>query len=231
MEIESILQTFNNYGGIYFVYFVLFAIVFAESGLLIGFFLPGDSLLFTAGFLASQQFLGMDITILLVGFFVAAVLGDSVGYSFGKRVGPKLFTKEDSFWFHKKNLAKAQHFYEEHGKKTIVIARFLPVVRTFAPIVAGIGNMEYKTFVVFNIIGGVLWAVGLTIAGYFLGNLIPNIDHYLLPIIIGIIVLSVAPTAIHILKDEDQREQIMNLLRRLMGKQPVKIDPDPSEMK
>ena len=230
MELQSLLESFNNYGGIYFVYFILFAIVFAESGLLIGFFLPGDSLLFTAGFLASQNFLGMDITILLIGFFIAAVTGDSVGYAFGKRVGPKLFTKEDSFWFHKKNLAKAQHFYEEHGKKTIVIARFLPVVRTFAPIVAGIGNMDYKTFVAFNVIGGILWAIGLTVAGYFLGSLIPNIDHYLLPIIVGIIFLSIAPTAWHILKDEEQRIQIINLIRKMFKKEPIKNEPNPSEM-
>lgn len=230
MELQSLLETFNNYGGIYFVYFVLFAIVFAESGLLIGFFLPGDSLLFTAGFLASQQFLGIHFETLLIGFFIAAVTGDSVGYAFGKRVGPKLFTKEDSIWFHKKNLAKAQHFYEEHGKKTIVIARFLPVVRTFAPIVAGIGNMHYPTFILYNIIGGLLWAVGLTMAGYFLGSLIPNIDHYLLPIIIGIIFLSVAPTAYHILKDQEQRDAIMNFIRKAFGKKEMKIEENPSEM-
>ena len=194
------------------------------------FFLPGDSLLFTAGFLASQQFLGMHFETLLLGFFIAAVAGDSVGYAFGRKVGPKLFTKEDSIWFHKKNLAKAQHFYEQHGKKTIVIARFLPVVRTFAPIVAGIGNMHYKTFLAFNIIGGILWAVGLTMAGYFLGSLIPNIDHYLLPIIVGIIFISVVPTAYHLLKDPEQRESIMNFVRKATGKKEVKIDENPSEM-
>lgn len=231
MDIQHLLEVFNNVGGIYFVYFILFAIVFAESGLLIGFFLPGDSLLFTAGFLASQHFLGMDITVLLIGFLIAAIAGDSVGYAFSKKVGPKLFTKEDSFWFHKKNLAKAQHFYEQHGKKTIVIARFMPVVRTFAPIVAGIGNMNYQTFLAFNVIGGILWAIGLTIAGYFLGSLIPNIDHYLLPIVLGIIFLSIAPTAIHILKDEDQRREILKLINKLMGKKTVEENEHSSEMK
>lgn len=196
------------------------AVVFAESGLLIGFFLPGDSLLFTAGFLASQGFFDIKIIILLT--FMAAVAGDSVGYAFGKKVGPKLFTKEDSVIFHKKHLAKAQHFYEEYGKKTIVIARFLPVVRTFAPIVAGIGNMEYRSFITYNIVGGLLWAVGVTLAGYFLGNLIPDVDKYLLPIVILIIILSVAPTAIHILKDQEQREQISGMLSKFMKKKDTK---------
>lgn len=230
MDLENLLQTFNAFGGIYFVYFILFAIIFAESGLLIGFFLPGDSLLFTAGFLASQNFLGMQFETLLIGFFIAAVIGDSVGYAFGKRVGPKLFTREDSIWFHKKNLAKAQHFYEKHGKKTIVIARFMPLVRSFAPIIAGIGNMHYRTFLAYNIIGGLLWAVGLTTAGYFLGNLIPNIDHYLLPIVAGIIVLSVAPTVVHILKDEEQRNAISNLIRKWVGKPTKKVETNPDEM-
>lgn len=206
-------------------YFGIAAIVFAESGLLIGFFLPGDSLLFTAGFLASQGI--FNIWILCPLLFVAAVVGDSVGYAFGKRVGPKLFTREDSIWFHKKHIAKAQHFYENHGKKTIIIARFLPVVRTFAPIVAGIGTMEYKTFLMFNIIGGLLWAVGLTLAGFFLGQLIPDVDKYLIPIVIGIIILSVAPTAIHILKDEEQRTDIMNMIKKLMGK---KVEDNPEKM-
>lgn len=222
-DLFSIIKTVGLFGVV--------AIVFAESGLLIGFFLPGDSLLFTAGFLASQGF--FDIYLLATLCFVAAVVGDSVGYSFGKRVGPKLFTKEDSIWFHKKHLAKAQHFYEEHGRKTIVLARFLPVVRTFAPIVAGIGNMEYKTFLMFNIIGGFLWAVGLTVAGYLLGNIIPadQVDKYLLPIILGIIVLSVAPTAIHILKDQEQREAIINMVKKMFGMQTPKIDENPEEMK
>jgi membrane-associated protein len=207
------------------------AIVFAESGLLIGFFLPGDSLLFTAGFLASQGF--FNIYVLAGVCFVAAVVGDSVGYSFGKKMGPKLFTKEDSIWFHKKNLAKAQHFYEQHGRKTIILSRFLPVVRTFAPIVAGIGNMEYRTFLMFNVIGGFLWAVGLTVAGYLLGNIIPadKVDKYLLPIILGIIFLSIAPTALHILKDQEQRESIIAFVKKMLGMKTPKIDENPEEMK
>lgn len=187
-------------------YVGILAIVFAESGLLIGFFLPGDSLLFTAGFLASQNI--FNIWIIAIGTFIAAVVGDSVGYTFGHKVGRRLFHKKDSLFFHKDNLQKAEEFYEKHGKKTIILARFLPVVRTFAPIVAGIGNMEYSTFLSFNIIGGFLWAIGLSLTGYFLGSLIPDVDKYLLPIILVIIIISVAPTAIHILKDPKTRSKL-----------------------
>ncbi|OGK23326.1 hypothetical protein A3C25_06305 [Candidatus Roizmanbacteria bacterium RIFCSPHIGHO2_02_FULL_38_11] len=191
-------------------YLGIFAIVFAESGLLIGFFLPGDSLLFTAGFLASQGI--FDIRVLSLICFVGAVLGDSVGYTFGHKIGRRLFQRKDSLLFHKDNLMKAEKFYEKHGKKTIVIARFMPMIRTFAPIVAGVGNMEYKTFVSYNIIGGLLWGVGISVAGYYLGSLIPDVDKYLLPIIIVIILISVAPTAIHILKDPNHRKQLLSLL-------------------
>lgn len=181
-------------------YLGLFAIVFAESGLLVGAFLPGDSVLFTAGFLASQGILNIYILTLLM--FAAAVLGDSVGYTFGHKVGKRLFKREDSFFFHKKNLIRAQQFYEKHGGKTITIARFLPVVRTFAPIVAGMGDMPYRKFVFFNVIGAFLWAVCLPFAGYFLGNLIPNVDRYLLPIVALIVVASVAPTGYHIVREK-----------------------------
>lgn len=194
----------------------VWAVVFAESGLLIGFFLPGDSLLFTAGFLASQGF--FDITVLTLGFFLAAVLGDSTGYAFGHRVGRKLFQKKDSVLFHKDNLLKAQEFYEKHGRKTIILARFVPVVRTFAPIVAGMGDMKYQTFLTFNIIGGFLWAVGVTALGYILGNSIPDIDRYLLPIIALIIILSILPNAYHILKSESGRKQMISIFRLLLGK-------------
>ena len=130
-------------------------IVFAESGLFFGFFFPGDSLLFTAGFLASQNYL--NISILVFGAFICAVLGDSVGYWFGRKVGPKIFTKEDSIFFHKKHIERAQNFYNKYGNKTIFLARFVPIVRTFAPIVAGVGQMKYKNFLTYNIFGGFVW--------------------------------------------------------------------------
>lgn len=172
------------------------AIVFAESGLFFGFFLPGDSLLFTAGLLASQGYI--NIFWLFIGVFLAAVIGDNVGYAFGKKAGPKIFTREDSLFFHKKHIAKAQHFYEKYGSKTIVLARFVPVVRTFAPIVAGVGNMEYGKFVRFNLLGGFLWSFLLVDAGYFLGTVVPDIEKYILPIILAIIILSFIPAAVEI---------------------------------
>ena len=193
-------------------YLGVFAIIFAESGLFIGFFLPGDSLLFTAGFLASQGVFSLPL--LLVGCFLAAVIGDSVGYTFGRRVGPRLFQREDSVLFHKKNVYKAQEFYEKHGAKTIVIARFIPVVRSFAPIVAGIGNMRYGHFLTYNIVGGLLWAVGVLLAGYFLGSVIPDVDRYLLPIVVLIVVVSVAPAAYHMLKDAETGQSLLALARK-----------------
>ena len=192
-------------------YLGVFAILFAESGLFIGFFLPGDSLLFTAGFLASQQFL--NIWILSAIAFVGAVLGDSVGYAFGLRVGPKIFTKEDSFLFHRDHLERSRAFYLKHGKKTIILARFMPIVRTFAPILAGVGEMHYPTFLIYNVVGGALWAIGLSWLGYWLGSTIPNIDKYLLPIIVLIIFLSILPSIIHILRSKPDRERIILFLR------------------
>jgi membrane-associated protein len=171
----------------------LFLIVFAESGLLIGFFLPGDSLLFTAGLLASQDRFGLHLPILLVGCFIAAVLGDQVGYAFGKKAGPSLFRRENSRIFKQEYVHRTKSFFDHHGPKTIVIARFVPIVRTFAPILAGVGDMPYRVFVRYNVAGAFMWAVGLTTAGYVLGETIPNIDKYLLPIIAVIIVVSIVP--------------------------------------
>jgi membrane-associated protein len=185
-------------------YIGLFGIIFAESGLLIGFFLPGDSLLFTAGFLASQGFLNIYILIGLT--FIGAVLGDSVGYWFGKKTGNKIFTKEDSLLFKKDNIHKSEEFFKKHGAKAIVLARFVPIVRTFTPILAGVGTMHYKTFLKFNVVGGSLWTIGVSLLGYFLGNLIPNIDKYLLPIILLIIIISILPNVIHIVKSRKNKK-------------------------
>lgn len=195
-----------------FGYLGIFAIVFLESGLLIGFFFPGDSLLFTAGFLASQGYL--DITFLILGCFIFAVLGDSIGYYIGSKLGPKLFTKDNSIFFRKKYLERAQSFYDKHGGKTIILARFIPVIRAFAPVVAGAGKMNYKRFATFNLIGGVLWAVGVTSSGYFLGNMIPDVDKYLLPIIGLIIVASLLPALHHILVDAEIRASIIKRFKK-----------------
>ena len=180
-------------------YLGLFGIVFAESGLFLGFFLPGDSLLFTAGFLASQGY--GNIMLLLPVCFFAAVLGDSFGYAFGRKVGPRIFTREDSLFFRKEYITRTRAFYDRHGGKTLILARFLPVVRTFAPIFAGVGKMRYPTFFFYNLIGGFFWAVGLTVLGYTLGSVIPGIDRYLVPLVLGIIVISMLPPIIHIVRD------------------------------
>lgn len=214
-------------------YLIIFAIIFAESGLLIGFFLPGDSLLFTAGILASPaakgllQSLGVpaesaffSLPILLIGCFIAAVAGDSVGYTFGRRVGRRLFEREDSMLFSKKNIYRAQEFYEKHGGKAIVLARFVPIVRTFAPIVAGIGDMKYSRFVSFNVVGGLLWAVGVTVLGYLLGERIPpdQIDKYLIPLVVLIVLISVAPAIYHILKEPENRLALRQQVMKLLGR-------------
>lgn len=189
------------------------AIIFAESGLLVGFFLPGDSLLFTAGFLVQIGVLPFNIHLLVFILFVAAVLGDSVGYTFGRRVGRKLFDRPNSRLFKKGHLEKAEAFYEKFGSKTIIMARFIPVVRTFAPIVAGTARMSYKTFLSYNVIGGFLWAAGITYLGYFLGDIFTNrlgldIDQVILPAVAIIILISIAPPIYHILKDKKQRDSI-----------------------
>jgi len=166
-------------------------VVFAETGLFFGFFLPGDSLLFTAGFLASQH--QISFAWLLIGTFLAAVLGDTVGYAFGKKIGPTIFTKDNSLFFDKKHIARAQHFYEKYGKKTIILARFIPIIRTFAPVVAGIGNMTYRTFISFNIIGGLAWTELMLWLGFGFGSIIPNPDRYVIPAVLVIIVVSATP--------------------------------------
>ncbi len=189
------------------------AIIYAESGLLIGFFLPGDSLLFTAGFLVQQSIMHFDIHWLVVILFVAAVLGDSTGYAFGRRVGRRLFNRKQSIVFRQENLVKAEEFYQKHGAKTIIIARFVPVVRTFAPIVAGISKMRYQTFIIYNLIGGLLWAVGLTYLGYFAGDLITRTGINIEYVIFGIIFLSIAPPLAHILKEKKNRDAIRSILK------------------
>lgn len=183
-------------------YFGISFIVFAETGLFLGFFLPGDSLLFIAGLLASQGF--FSISAMILAIFISAVLGNIFGYEFGRRVGPKLFDKKDSLIFKKEHVLRTQAFFEEHGKKSLVLARFVPIVRTFMPILAGVGNMNFSSFLAYNIIGALLWTIGLTLGGYFLGEFIPNIDTYLLPIVIGIVVASFLPAAFHIYQEKNR---------------------------
>jgi len=190
-DLAQIIQTVGYIG--------LFAIVFAESGLFFGFFLPGDSLLLTAGLLASQG--KLDIGILLVILSVAAILGDNVGYWFGKKTGSRIFSRDESLLFRRKNLLAAQAFYERHGGKTIVLARFMPFIRTFAPIVAGAVEMPFRRFFTFNLVGALLWAVGVTLAGYYLGQTIPDIDRYFLVVVGAVILISALPAGIHMVKE------------------------------
>jgi membrane-associated protein len=185
-------------------------IIFAESGLLIGFFLPGDSLLFIAGFLSSDAGGNQlpPLPIVAGVAFVAAVLGDQVGFWFGRKVGPALFSRPDSRVFKQQHVTKAHAFFEKHGAKTIVLARFVPVVRTFAPIVAGVGKMHYRTFLMFNLLGGLLWAVGLTTLGYFMGQ-IDVVKNNIELAIVAIIAVSLLPVAIELIKHRREAKRAL----------------------
>lgn len=187
-------QSFLTHAGYLIAYIVIFSIVFAESGILIGFFLPGDSLLITLGVLAADGH--FNIGILFVLCALGAISGDSLGYAFGRKIGPALFDKPDSRFFKQENLRKAHQFYETYGNRTIVIARFVPFARTFAPILAGIGRMNYRHFLQYNVLGGIGWVGGILILGYTLGKTIPNVDQYVLLIVGAVLVLSVIPAVL-----------------------------------
>jgi len=210
LDPRFLIETFGIIG--------IVVIVFAESGLFFGFFLPGDSLLLTAGLFAYKGFLNIWLLVPLV--FIAAVLGDNVGYWFGRKTGPPLFNREESLFFKRKNLLAAKAFYEKHGGKTIILARFMPFIRTFAPIVAGAVEMDYKKFMIYNLVGGVLWGIGVTFAGYFLGSIFPPevLDRYFVVIVLVVIFLSVLPTAIHLW--QENREQIMGWVRGRLTSKP-----------
>lgn len=192
-DLIETLKLVANFGAL--GYFTMFFVVFAESGLFFGFFLPGDSLLFTAGLLASQGV--FNIMFLVPILVLGAILGDNAGYWTGRKLGKWLMAQKESFFFQKKHLIQAEKFYEKNGSKTLIIARFIPAIRTFAPIAAGIANMNYNNFFFNNVIGGTLWATGMTVGGYFLGRVIPNVDKYLLPIIAIIVFASLVPAVLH----------------------------------
>lgn len=186
-------------------------IVFIESGLLVGFFLPGDTLLFGAGLAASQGQFSIFWLITLV--IIAAVAGDNVGYGIGRRLGPRLFKKKDSILFRHEHLARAEKFYKRHGGKTIILARFTPIVRTFAPVVAGASKMPRARFFSFNIIGGVAWGAGMPLLGYWVGNKIPGLDKYIEIVLLGVVVVSIALGLFHILKDKDTRIKVWQKIK------------------
>lgn len=196
LHLDQHLTVFLQHYGAW-VYVLLFMIVFAETGLVVTPFLPGDSLLFVAGTLAAAG--GMDIRLLIVLLTIAAIAGDTVNYWFGNYVGPRVFTSENSRFLNRQHLERTHAFYERHGGKTIVIARFVPIIRTFAPFVAGVGKMPYPRFLAYNVIGGILWVVSLTLAGYYFGNL-PFVKNNLTLVILGIIVLSIMPGVVEYLR-------------------------------
>jgi len=191
-DVEGLVRT----GGLV----ALVVIVFVETGLLVGFFLPGDSLLVTAGIFAAHG--QLDLTLLNTTLSVAAIAGDSVGYGIGRRTGPKLFSRPDSLLFNRKHLVSAQEFYERHGAFTIFVARFMPIIRTFAPVVAGVGAMQYRKFIAYNVFGGIFWVLSMTLAGYFLGTLIPNIQEKIHVVIVIVIAVSLLPAVIKFISEK-----------------------------
>ncbi|HBY63843.1 MAG TPA: hypothetical protein DEH78_28795 [Solibacterales bacterium] len=198
---ERLLALLTTVFGGWYGYALLFAIVFAETGLLVGFFLPGDSLLFTVGVVAGAG--GLDIVTINIVLIVAAVVGDGVGYALGRKTGGAIFSRPDSRFFKREYVTRTHAFYEKHGGKTIVYARFIPIVRTFAPFIAGVGEMSYRRFLSFNLFGGIGWVVLMTTMGYFLGN-VPLVRRHFEKVIIGIILVSVMPVVIEVLKGRRQ---------------------------
>ena len=223
--------------GVIVVYCILFAIIFAESGLFFGFFLPGDSLLLTAGLFAYKgvvvdgEEVKLSLFILMPLLFVAAVLGDNVGYWFGRKVGPPLFKRPQSLLFRPKNLQAAKRFYDKHGGKTITIARFMPFIRTFVPIVAGAVSMEWRRFTFFNLFGGLIWAVGVLLAGYLLADAIPPdvLDAYFLVIVFAVIIVSMMPALIHLWRSE--RHEIFALIKTKILRRPAVKKDEPESKK
>lgn len=196
------LEELIRWGG----YAVLTAIVFAETGLLIGFFLPGDSLLVTAGIIAATG--ELNIVVLNLLLMAAAIIGDSVGYAVGRKAGPRIFTREKSLFFARDHLLRTRAFYEKHGGKTIVLARFIPFARTFAPVVAGVGAMSYRRFVAYNVFGGIGWVASMTLIGYFLGNAIPDIEKHIHKVVAIVIFLSILPVIVEIAKARLRRSRV-----------------------
>jgi len=196
-------QSIIHYGGLT----LLVIVVFAETGIMMGFFLPGDSLLFTAGLLTATGFLDHSIYTVLFSVTLAAILGDSFGYYVGSKMGKALFKKKESWLFKPEYVTITKQFYDKHGGKALILGRFLPIIRTFAPILAGVVNLEYSKFIVYNVIGGVLWVFSLIITGYFLGIWVPNIKEYLEYIIIFMIIVTTIPVVRTFLKERKEAKK------------------------
>lgn len=219
-DVTSLLGNFGVSFGFDLIEFItglgilaIVFVIFAESGLLVGFFLPGDSLLFTAGVLVQSGVLNVNIHLFVFLLIIAAVLGNSTGYWFGRKVGPRLFTRPNSKFFKQENITKSKEFYDKYGPVAIILTRFVPIVRTFAPIVAGVSKMDYRKFMIYNVVGAILWAGGVTYMGYFLGVIFEraglDIDTVILPIILVILVVSMLPPIIHVLKEKKNREMLI----------------------
>lgn len=204
LDFTELIQT----GGL----LVLALIIFAESGMMVGFFFPGDTLLFSAGILAAAGQLPIIWTIVVIA--VAAIIGDNTGYHIGRKLGPRLFKKEDGIIFRHDFIMKTERFYERHGTKTMLVAHFIPVVRSFAPVTAGAGKMDYKQFFVFDAIGVIAWAAGVTLLGYFIGSRIPGIEHYIEPVLLLIIAATLLPTLYHAFKDPKIRAKFAAKFKR-----------------
>lgn len=209
-------------------YLLVPLIIFSETGLMVGFFLPGDSILFTAGALIGINIIEVNLFLLIPLLLVAAVLGNSTGYLIGKYAGRRLFNKKDSRFFKKKYLHAAEEFYEKNGGKAVILAQFIPIIRTFNPIVTGISKMHYVRFIAFNVIGAVFWTVGVTVLGYFsfkaFGQLInpEKIDLYLLPIIFLIVLISISPAIVHVLRNPKNRRAIAKKTKSLFKRKSEK---------
>lgn len=212
---EALLEFITHFGP-----YAVAAVIFAETGLMVGFFLPGDSLLFTAGFLVQQQVFSIDINLFALLLFMASVAGNSTGYLFGHRVGRRLFRREDSRFFRQEYLRRAEEFYEKHGSKTIILAMFVPIVRTFTPIVAGISHMNYRKFLLYNVIGAAIWIGSFTYLGYYAGSYIRAAGINIEVAALIIIALSLMPGVIHVLKEPERRAAVRHRVTNFARRRP-----------
>jgi membrane-associated protein len=197
-DVTSIIQ----HGGL----LVISLIIFAESGMMVGFFLPGDTLLISAGIFAAKGHLSLSLALLCIG--LAAIVGDNVGFQIGKYFGPRVFNKKDSLIFRQEYLKKAQDFFDKYGNKAILLAHFVPVVRAFAPVTAGAAKMRFRTFFIFDIIGDIAWTIIITLFGYFVASKIPGVEKYVEPVLLLVILATVGPALYHILKDPRFRQKL-----------------------
>lgn len=216
LDVTSLIQS----GGL----LVIALIVYAESGMMVGFFLPGDTLLLSAGILAASGQFPIELTVTVIA--LAAVLGDNTGYIIGKTAGKRLFRKKDGIIFRQEYVQKAEKFYEKHGAKTLLIAHYVPIVRSFAPLVAGIAHMNRVQFFVYDFIGAASWAVSLTLLGYFFGSRIPNLESYIHYVLIGVIIISFGPVVWHIVRDPRVRTKLRDRFATLLRRKAANIDPD-----